>query len=66
MMYVVEISEQADGDVRCMPDRSLGARSAVLFVVRACLKNHSRSLHTPVLAKFFSDSVSVARYASFI
>ena len=35
MMYVVEISEQADSDLRCMPDRSLGARSAVLFA--ACL-----------------------------
>ncbi len=33
---------------------------------RACLKNHSRHLYVPFCAIFASNSVDVARYASFI
>ncbi len=35
-------------------------------VSRACLKNHSRHLYVPLCAIFASNSVDVARYASFI
>ena len=33
---------------------------------RACLKNHSSNLHTPIYGIFCLHSVAVARYAAFI
>ena len=33
-------------------------------MVRACLKNHSSKLHTPIYGLFCLHSVAVARYAA--
>ena len=35
-------------------------------VPRACLKNHSSNLHTPIYGIFCLHSVAVARYAALI
>ena len=35
-------------------------------MVRACLKNHSSNLHTPIYGLFCLHSVAVARYAALI
>ena len=35
-------------------------------MVRACLKNHSSKLHTPIYGLFCLHSVAVARYAALI
>ena len=43
-------------------------RKAVIFQIcfRACLKNHSSNLHTPIYGIFCLHSVAVARYAALI
>ena len=35
-------------------------------MARACLKNHSRNLHTPLCGRFHPNSVVVARYDALI
>ena len=40
--------------------------SALLFDIRACLKNHSCNLHAPLCGTFVPNSVVVARYDALI
>ena len=33
-------------------------------ITRACLKNHSRDLHSPLCGSFIPNLINIARYAS--
>ena len=45
-------------------DAAQAAGEIIEYCARACLKNHSRDLHSPLCGEFIPNLINVARYAS--